>query len=112
MITLLFIGQAPCPKKSIIQIKNQMQEPYLHDYTIRLSIDRLKDKGQMYVLSKTLPFSGNVSDPRREILQILLYDSVDHSSKCKNVSYKYAPLIATCLVIYLLKISYSYRFCS
>lgn len=89
-----------------------MQEPYLHDYTIRLSTDRLKDKRQIYVLLKTLPFSGNVSNPRREILQkFYCMTHLIAVPNVKNVSYKYAPLIAACLVIYLLKISYSYCFC-
>lgn len=41
MIALLLLVRF-FAKKSIIQIKNQMQKPYLHDATIRLSTDTLK----------------------------------------------------------------------
>lgn len=69
-------------------------------------------KGQIYVLSKILPFSGNVSDPRREILQ--KFYCVTHLITVPNVkmSYKYAPRSVACLVISLMKISYRYYSCA
>lgn len=55
-------------------------------------------KRQIYVLSKILPFSGNVSDPRREILQ--KFYCVAHLITVPNVKMSHTNMLLVVLHVW------------